>query len=954
MSDTRRPSAEQVKNVLLKIPTFQLRRVFYEGLTNPQWVRPLLQAGAFASPPEPTVLGDGLTRDVFWPEVTYLINMAPHVPSDVVDVLLTLQWSNNPWVRRAAIEIGTVVPADQGARLIPMLKRWRTGGGFGWRTDPRYLVSFAVRLLEGDEDVLGRWLANELFNPKPEGEGYARKPTAGLDDYWYQQELPRVVEALRVNSFKAVTGWLRNWIDALPSYGSNEFSAAERSSIADLSTGEHPDPKHSLIDTVRDLALAGVSIDTPSAADYLVGRKRQLLHKVALFVVAESLRRETQLQSHDQQLIQVAKRLLADSTSYDDNMRIEYAELARATVLVDPGASVLLKEFIREGHLDDLRWMIEGLPRNGESDDDFAIEVADRASRSKHRWLSAIGDEALPPELQDELKALCSRWGDIKDPLERPDKVSSWVGPSAFSDPTDLEQMTPVELVEQLASLHYVGDGWGPEPSHEGQGRVLAALLTTKPFAVSGVGNLVGRLRPTYVRAILQGWTAALKADVELDWPEVVQLVSDTLTHPEASDFPSEGDGFDDDASFLPAKTAALRLLESLLRVRMNAQVPDGSLPSFASSLLKHGRDASAWSEYDSYQHDEASWSPLNLSLNWRWPIYVRALVILAVRDGGNPWRAAALEELDKELECKDSHGAVWAVVGEHLGQLLSTCSEWLEPRMERFFGGAAGVTTQQQCAVTTAMAIHHYHPRLYSLLREPLLAALALGNEVRAGWGTAAEAQARIGQWAISGLIYEDIEPDDPLVMAFFNGADAQVRGAAMSNVAWSFAQTKSVDAGIAARFGQLWDERIAHVRESPGDAAELRGIFWLVKSVAYDAPWWLPRLREALEFESDIKADRYLLGRELAQASVVDPENSLAVLELLLESVDGGMLEYDLSRHAVPIVIANALQSASESVARAGRSYMNVLGARGYLSLESEVRDVVSGVITPDQVEE
>ncbi|MBM0226120.1 hypothetical protein [Micromonospora sp. ATA51] len=168
MSSYKTPSKADVQAVLLKIPTFQLRRVFYEGLKNPRWVRPLFEAGAFTNPPEPENTDDGYIRDVYWPEISYLTRVASEASTDVVDVLLSLANSNNAWVRRAAFEIGSKIPAAEGARLKPLLQAWTTTpGGFGWRTDPRELVSFAITLLEGGEIKTGRWLANNLFAPKP-------------------------------------------------------------------------------------------------------------------------------------------------------------------------------------------------------------------------------------------------------------------------------------------------------------------------------------------------------------------------------------------------------------------------------------------------------------------------------------------------------------------------------------------------------------------------------------------------------------------------------------------------------------------------------------------------------------------------------------------------------------------------------------------------------------------
>ena len=70
------------------------------------------------------------------------------------------------------------------------------------------MVAFAVTLLEGGEAKVGRWLANLLFEPRASksDDPYFKKPELKLKEYWYEQELPRIVPALGRDAFKAVTG----------------------------------------------------------------------------------------------------------------------------------------------------------------------------------------------------------------------------------------------------------------------------------------------------------------------------------------------------------------------------------------------------------------------------------------------------------------------------------------------------------------------------------------------------------------------------------------------------------------------------------------------------------------------------------------------------------------------------------------------------------------------------
>ncbi|QLQ15858.1 MAG: hypothetical protein HZY73_09595 [Micropruina sp.] len=231
-----------------------------------------------------------------------------------------------------------------------------------------------------------------------------------------------------------------------------------------------------------------------------------------------------------------------------------------------------------------------------------------------------------------------------------------------------------MELVAHLEGWHYEGDGWGPNPSHEGQARVLEALLTSKPLALEGQQDLSQRLRPTYVRAALSGWDGALKADLELPWGQVLSLAADVLEHSDESPFPVEGRSFDDDPDYTEAKKVAIRLLTHLAAKASAERIPDAQRNRLADLLLAAASDAAAWRDYIATVGDEDSGSdPLMVSLNWKWPILLRGLVNL-VGLGGSPERQdRALETLGRNLALDYPRGASRAVLGEGSGNSSTT-----------------------------------------------------------------------------------------------------------------------------------------------------------------------------------------------------------------------------------------------------------------------------------------
>jgi hypothetical protein len=473
--------------------------------------------------------------------------------------------------------------------------------------------------------------------------------------------------------------------------------------------------------------------------------------------------------------------------------------------------------------------------------------------------------------------------------------------------------------------------------------------LTTNPDAIAGVTDLIEQLRPTYLRAILQGWEAALKADIELDWSQVAALIRDVLAHEDESPFPADGGTMDDDKDFRWAKSAAVGLLEELVKKRDGVTIPDHSVAQFAKLLIDDAEDEVAWAEYDAYELGENSWDPLTMSLNWQWPNRLRALIYLATRAKQAPWKPGAMAAIERELARDDRHGAGRAVLGESTGRFRADSPEWLKGHLEEFFGSEHGLSVGQQIVLTTALATHYYHRDLYDLLSGPMIAAIDVGDAIVRGWRSESNPVQRVGEWAIDALIYGHKTADDPVVHAFFTTADAKIRGDALGAIAWSFFHANHVDDEIRDRFGDLWDERFQHVKNHPEDREELMGFYWIAKGDKFPVQWWLPRLREALELEPAIATERYMIGKDLAQASTVDPATAFAVLKLLLEQRGtGGMVPYDLTRNAVPMVIANAMAAGDTALKSAAEAYMNDLGAMGNLQLEAEVKAVLNGAVT------
>lgn len=943
------PTAEQVKETLRRIPTPQLRRAFYEGLKNPLWLEPLNNEGVFQAPPPRVTMEDGSTGDPYWPEIEYVVRVASQAPRVAVDILLGLKESDNAWVRRALFAIGSTVPASEAARLKPVLKAW-VASGFGWRTDPREMVNFAVNLIAGGERKTGEWVANALFRPGAGGD--SRRPDLVLEEYWYEAGLPQVVEALGAAGLPMVLGWL---IEYEKVTGQLEGGSFSRPSIRER-RDTHRDVEDALVEAVRDLAIAAMNASPGDTVELLLGSDSMLTRRIAMFATTAVLADVGNGGTASPGLIEAAGRLLFDPLSNDERCRVDFAELAREVARHEPSALDSLVEFMAAGRALSAGELRERLRRDeDESDADTEARVAEFTERWEHNWLASVGAAAIPAVLVSRLEELDERLGVIEDPLRPPFMITSWTGPNSPLTQDQMTGMSPEELVAHLETWHDLGDGWGPEPSHEGQARELTILVTTSPQSLAGARGLVERLRPTYLRAILRAWAAAFKATLDLDWDQVIETVHDVLVHRDELDFPREGGNMDDDPDFTWAKQAAVSLLADLLKKTDPPRIPAETLDQLADLLLDLAPSEGAWASYAA-EDREGGMDPLTLSLNWQWPIHVRGLAVLVGYGPTASWSDRARSALLAELERPDPRGAVHAVIGECLGRLINADEAWTKSRISDWFGDAVGIDRGQQIALSTAMAIHHYHRALFGLLTQSMLAALALPDPVADGWEhhNSTPIQ-RIGEWAVKALIYGHSDWADPVVAVYFGMVDARDRGAALGHVAWEFMHSETVDDSIRDRFADVWDARIAHVEANPSDSAELREFHWVVRSGKFEAEWWLPRLKRSLELDGDLATERYLIGKDIAKAADVNPRAALDVTKLLIGTRQSqGLTLYELSQNAVPMVIARALATDDEQLKADATILMNELGEAGHFDLARQVEAVLDGTITQDDVPE
>ena len=85
------------------------------------WISHLDDRHYFANPPNAELIGESIANYPFWWPMHYLSRMARHAPDDVVEIVLRLPKTNNPWIHNEIVEITLRLPGSHTAKLQPKI-----------------------------------------------------------------------------------------------------------------------------------------------------------------------------------------------------------------------------------------------------------------------------------------------------------------------------------------------------------------------------------------------------------------------------------------------------------------------------------------------------------------------------------------------------------------------------------------------------------------------------------------------------------------------------------------------------------------------------------------------------------------------------------------------------------------------------------------------------------------
>ena len=459
-----------------------------------------------------------------WPELRYLLRMAPLVPEVVGPIAVAIPDTDNARVRELQLEIGPYLRPEDSQKLADRALQW-LDDAITIRHFAEPFAPFIVHLLKFGNTKRALRLARRLFDPVKTDDSPPRIP---LDAWHFERYVNACLPTLRDLAGLKALAMLRSLLVASarePGEGrAEDFSYIWRRDLlqANFAVKQTTDV---LIDAVRDTALnlaQRADIGFELVRTSLLAGNRLILTRIVIWVAAQVC---------DPNDPFVLETLL--NTSFVDRFtcRAEYSTLLQA---VFPRMALEAQQQIVAAMIRDPLQTIPELTQKTLG----AERLAQRARAVRRDRLTAFG-AMLPTELIAERDELIA---DLGEPQE-PSGGGIWHGPTSPLNVDSLGAMTVSEVVDYLVS-------WSPSrdfgaPSREGLARDLQQLAKDRAAVWSQNAPLFIGLNPTYVRGIILGLNDASAAKVSLSWGPVLELVHWVLAQPREAI--ADRNAFDDD-----------------------------------------------------------------------------------------------------------------------------------------------------------------------------------------------------------------------------------------------------------------------------------------------------------------------------------------------------------------------------------------------------------------------
>ena len=522
------PDAEDMATLKNAIPrTVVTYRYFFEQLEAPGWFRELQRKGFFASP-----------FPWYWPQAVYLRKIAPTLPQDVLNVMLSVA-TDGFWTHVEFAMTARELPPPLMGEWARHEVRWiESQRQIGWPLPQKY--GEVVTALVGAEEIdAATELLHSLFSNPPQSETTSvfGEPPSRLEwmsaQHLMEKAIPTLIAQAPLITFETFADLLASVLQGAHDdlAGVYDGSTLWRESIAQ-DRGLHVGRRNDLVTALRTSAVAAVRTGAVTAAEVVMRlreRKFAIFERLALFILAQFPSEASEL---------VAAELFSDLERLrDDFDRREFG------MVVAAGFPHLTRDYQRR-----VVELIESGPdvaefRTRAEGRGFVITDA-HVQRYVLQWQTRFTEVLhVPEDLRERYAQWTAKLAAVKVILE-PAPVTR-----------TLEQLREMQATDVIAYFRTIALSERPEHSRFDIGRDLQQLVAAAPEVFSKVALETRDLEPSLIHWFLYGLSqAAHQNQHDIDWPKVVGVLEFVVDQPF-------------DVAWAAARRAAASMLERALSV---------------------------------------------------------------------------------------------------------------------------------------------------------------------------------------------------------------------------------------------------------------------------------------------------------------------------------------------------------------------------------------------------
>ena len=880
---------------------------FFSELNSVEWLKPLRGAGYFSSPPQSSKQGDTIISP-FWPESRYLARVASKAPEEVFEILINMPATDSVRVHEDFVETATKLPGESAAEWTRKEIRWIKKQEHLWFSLPSMYGKLIAHLAQSGEPDTAINLAKTVLRVKT-GEGNT-EDAQGLFSAWEYENI------LSEYFIRAIRQMGKGGLELLIKLLDDAFAVKSRDQQGKYSYIWRPTIKPSaenlrysgiydaLIDAIRDGSnlLILEDDDLPTVVNVLLACKKPVFKRITLDLLSE-------YQTHP-----LAKQQVCDRENFfAQGLGYEYTKLL----------SVVFPELDEKSKKLILSWIEKG-PEENKGDANVTHEELKGHWQLKH--LHTLKGN-LPAEWKERYAQLISRFGE-PDPPPRAISNRFFI---PTKSPKEIEDLKKMDIAEIASFLEI----WKLTDRHslESPGRLgnaLKEVVAEAPDRFATTLDLFRNIHPTYSRALIDGFKAAVIENRKIAWDPVLNYLKWVVEQPRNEVEKIEGQ-FDSDPHWGWARNSTI----DLLSVGCEKNVVDPKLREPVWDIL----NVVAEDENPTVEDDEKSEvDPTTQSINTtrgkalhvvvQYALWVRRTLTKDLEKSEIKFDMSSIPKVQKKLEKHldpefDPSPAIRAVFGQWYPWLVLLDENWAKDNIDKIF------STENKRLYDAAWDTYLKRTPAYEtpflMLRPQYETAVEKLNKDRISepydkpsWvssGFLEKPSVKLGEHLMVMLSRGVLSWDDKdqLVKRFFKNASANDIKLTIEFVGQSLDDKKeSMPDKIVQRFHKFWECMVDGIQEEINDSGELAHPFtqfgWWFISGCFKPEWALKQLQRVVRVAGKVEPE-LLVIEKLAELAGDYPAQSFTVLEKLVDWDQDGRNIFGWNQNHIEAILRVAL---------------------------------------------